>query len=63
MNGFVNLSALRSDEYNLLNIPVLKICVSGWRRKRLLLGRGEKNIIYMYIIYITGSTVDLCNYE
>ena len=55
MNGFVNLSALRSDEYNLLNIPVLKICVSGWRRKRLILGRGEKNIIYMYIIYITEA--------
>lgn len=54
MNGFVNLSALRSDEYNLLNIPVLKICVSGWRRKRLLLGRGEK-ILYIYIIYTTEA--------
>ena len=51
MNGFVSLSALRSDEYNLLNIPVLKICVSGRRTRRILLGRGEK----IYIKYITET--------
>lgn len=55
MNVIVGLSVFNSDAYNILNIPVLKICISRWRHIKYSLGIYTLSYVYIFKVRIKTS--------